>query len=151
MAKNNVDNVKEQQIAVKNNSANVETAEGNVEAKPKRKLNKFQILNIVLASCLVAIALGISIYFIVANHRTPLKEVLTPENYEEITVGMSYDDVFDLLGAGKRMASAGSDEVTYVWQSNNGKMIVVTFSATRSLGGIKADKVIDKGELNVYS
>lgn len=150
MAKNNVNNQKEQQTVVEN-TVNAENLEANVEAKPKRKLEKFQILNIVLASCLVALALGIAIYFIVANHRTPLKEVLTPENYEEITVGMSYDDVFDLLGSGKRMASTDSDEVTYVWQSNNGKMIVVTFSATRSLGGIKPNKVIDKGELNVYS
>lgn len=155
MAKTNVKNKDSQdklEVCAENSSVeNLPATEAVVTTKPKHKLNKFQIINIVLVSCLTVIVLATTIYFIVGNRNKPLEEVLTPANYEQIEVGMTYDDVFDILGSGKRMASTGSNQVTYVWQSNKGKMIIVVFSITKDNSGIKPDKVVDKAESNVYS
>jgi hypothetical protein len=71
------------------------------------------------------------------------EEVVTEENFERVTVGMSYGEVEGILGAGQREDSGGygstsggiptgndsgsSKQQTYVWE-DDGKQIVVVFN-----------------------
>ncbi len=118
------------------------------ETKPEPKLNKYQVMSIVFASLLALVIVGFVIYGAVKNYRKPLEEVLTPENYAEIVVDMKYNDVVNLLGEGRRMGSE-VNEVTYVWQSNNDKMIVVTFTGVKENGKLVPKVVKEKAQLNV--
>lgn len=70
-------------------------------------------------------------------------EKLTDENFERVTVGMSYSEVESILGEGKREDSGGvgitgagiptgqdsgsSKQQTYTWEEDN-KQVVVVFN-----------------------
>jgi hypothetical protein len=70
-------------------------------------------------------------------------ETLTDENFERVTVGMSYSEVESILGEGKREDSGGygmtsggiptgqdsgsSKQQTYTWEED-GKQVVVVFN-----------------------
>ncbi len=127
------------------NTNNVEQpiAESNVQTetkKPKIQLNRYQVISIICASLLVALALAVGIYFIVKNSEddkppyTP-PVVLTVENYNSITEGMTYEQVFAILGEGKRFGNNNPGELSYTWQDNGDRLIVVTFTAEDAQGG----------------
>lgn len=130
---------------------------------PKRKLNNYQILSIVCAALLVAIALGVGIYFIVKNAQenklknptTPaqIEEVLTEENYNKINVGMSYTEVFNILGEGKRQTNNdGNQTMNVVWEANNSKYIIVTFTTSKNdENEIVLGTVVEKMQLGVVA
>ena len=105
-------------------------------SKPKIKLNIYQIISIVCAGLLIAVGIGLGIYFAALNKapernpKDPLQAVLTLDNYNLITVGMTYDEVVDILGTGKRSTSSEAGQLNYIWEDNNDKYIIVTFSAT---------------------
>lgn len=132
------------------NEVVVEQTTENVN-QPKRKLNGYQILNIVLASVLVALALGAGIYFLVKalNKEDPLTPVLNAENYNQVVVDMTYDDVIDIFGAGKRTESTGTNQVTYIWQDNGGRIMVITFTANRTAAGLVPQKVLEKAQSGI--
>lgn len=135
-----------------------EVKEENVEnatEKPKKKLNKEQKLCIILAAVLVAFALGVGIYFIVQRvialkNDTPIEEVLTVENYNKITNGMTYEQVFAILGDGRRTVNTEEQTISYVWEANSSKYIVVNFSATKNAKNeLVPVAVTSKAELGV--
>ncbi len=125
--------------------------------KTREKLNKYQILSIVLASIMVALAVGVGIYFISANSKksddksedtpTNIESWLTLEKYNSITVGMTYKQVFDTLGEGRRQAgSEAIDEgkykykISFVWEGNSGQVIVLKFKVE----GFEKTKTVDQ-------
>lgn len=138
--------------------ANVTPAEpkSTENKKPRIKLNRYQIISIVCASILVALSLGVGIYFIVKNKqnerkpREPLAVVLTMDNYNLITDGMSYSEVFDILGSGKQTPSPATGEISYTWADNNGRYIVITFEAEENAQGQLVPTIVkDKGQLGL--
>lgn len=125
----------------------------NAVDQPKRKLNRYQILNIVLISLLVALALGVGIYYLVKalDKPDPVLPVLTPENYEQVVVDMSYDDVIDIFGAGKRTEASGANEVDYIWQDNGGRIMIITFKANKTVAGLVPTKVLEKAQYGIIA
>ena len=140
---------------VENNTVNEQ------EKAPKRKLNVYQIVSIVCAALLVAIALGVGIYFIVkevqknrpATPGTQIEQVLTEENYNKINVGMSYTEVFNILGEGKRQTNNdGNQTMNVVWEANNSKYIIVTFTVSKNdKNEIVLGTVVEKSQLGVVA
>ncbi len=140
---------------VENNTVNEQ------EKAPKRKLNVYQIVSIVCAALLVAIALGVGIYFIVKEVQknrpaTPgiqIEQVLTEENYNKINVGMSYTEVFNILGEGKRQTNNdGNQTMNVVWEANNSKYIIVTFTVSKNdKNEIVLGTVVEKSQLGVVA
>lgn len=136
------------------------TAETNTAEtkKPKIQLNRYQIISIVCASLLVALALGVGIYFIVKAAKekdpgyTPPAVVLTADNYNQITNGMTYAEVFEILGSGKRSTNNEVGQLNYTWQDNSGHYIVITFTATAGTGenaGLVPGIVISKAQIGI--
>ena len=124
--------------------------------KPKIKLNRYQVISIVCASILVALSLGVGIYFIVKNKqnerkpREPLAVVLTLANYDLIMEGMTYSEVVEILGTGKQSPSAATGQISYAWEDNNGRYVAITFTATRNAQNqLVPGTVIDKAQLGL--
>lgn len=146
---------------LENKSTENETTENETtNVKVKEKLNGYQILSIVLASILVALALGVGIYFIIKNAQenknpntlTPLESRLTEENYNKITVGMTYEQVFAIMGEGKRTDSEDVNSINIVWQGNNSKIIVVTFSVViNNKGELVPNTVTSKAQSGIIN
>ena len=145
-----------------NNTNNVEqpvVESTNTTKKPKIQLNRYQVISIVCASLLVALALAVSIYFIVKKAQeedvpphTPPAVVLNAENYNQITVGMTYEQVFALIGDGKRASNDNIDQLTYMWQDNGGRYIIITFSAVDAPAGQQgkvAGSVLEKNQIGI--
>lgn len=128
-----------------------------VNNSSKKKLNKYQIISIVCVSVMLALLLATGIYFIVKNNRDkagskPLAQILTETNYNKIEVGQTYKQVTDIFGAGRRTSSEVTDQVTYIWETNNGKVLVITFTATRDKNNkIVAGTVIEKSQIGIIS
>lgn len=129
---------------------------------PKRKLNNYQILSIVCAALLVAIALGVGIYFIVKNAQenklknptTPaqIEQVLTEENYNKINVGMPYSEVFKILGAGKQQPSEIENTINIVWEANSNRYIIITFTTSKNdKDELVFGNVVEKMQLGVVA
>lgn len=139
---------------VENNTVNEQ------EKAPKRKLNVYQILSIVCAALLVAIALGVGIYFIVkevqknrpATPGTQIEQVLTEENYNKINVGMPYSEVFKILGAGKQQPSEIENTINIVWEANSNKYIIITFTTSKNdKDELVFGNVVEKMQLGVVA
>ena len=109
-------------------------------------------MSIVFASLLVVFILTVGIVLIVKNHkppRTPLAELLTEENYNKIEEGQTLKQVTDIFGAG-RQTSTSNNEIVYVWESNTGKYLVVTFTVVRdSDNKLVAGVVKEKGQSGI--
>lgn len=127
---------------------------------PKRKLNVYQILSIVCAALLVAIALGVGIYFIVKEVQknrpaTPgiqIEKVLTEENYNKINVGMPYSEVFKILGAGKQQPSEIENTINIVWEANSNRYIIITFTTSKNdKDELVFGNVVEKMQLGVVA
>lgn len=139
---------------VENNTVNEQ------EKAPKRKLNNYQIVSIVCAALLVAIALGVGIYFIVkevqknrpATPGTQIEQVLTEENYNKINVGMPYSEVFKILGAGKQQPSEIENTINIVWEANSNKYIIITFTTSKNdKDELVFGNVVEKMQLGVVA
>ena len=139
---------------VENNTVNEQ------EKAPKRKLNVYHILSIVCAALLVAIALGVGIYFIVkevqknrpATPGTQIEQVLTEENYNKINVGMPYSEVFKILGAGKQQPSEIENTINIVWEANSNKYIIITFTTSKNdKDELVFGNVVEKMQLGVVA
>lgn len=139
---------------VENNTVNEQ------EKAPKRKLNVYQIVSIVCASLLVAIALGVGIYFIVkeiqknrpATPGTQIEQVLTEENYNKINVGMPYSEVFKILGAGKQQPSEIENTINIVWEANSNRYIIITFTTSKNdKDELVFGNVVEKMQLGVVA
>ena len=139
---------------VENNTVNEQ------EKAPKRKLNVYQIVSIVCASLLVAIALGVGIYFIVKEVQknrpaTPgiqIEKVLTEENYNKINVGMPYSEVFKILGAGKQQPSEIENTINIVWEANSNRYIIITFTTSKNdKDELVFGNVVEKMQLGVVA
>lgn len=139
---------------VENNTVNEQ------EKAPKRKLNVYQILSIVCAALLVAIALGVGIYFIVKEVQknrpaTPgiqIEKVLTEENYNKINVGMPYSEVFKILGAGKQQPSEIENTINIVWEANSNRYIIITFTTSKNdKDELVFGNVVEKMQLGVVA
>lgn len=139
---------------VENNTVNEQ------EKAPKRKLNVYQILSIVCAALLVAIALGVGIYFIVkeiqknrpATPGTQIEQVLTEENYNKISVGMPYSEVFKILGAGKQQPSEIENTINIVWEANSNRYIIITFTTSKNdKDELVFGNVVEKMQLGVVA
>ena len=147
-----------------NNTNNVEqpiVESTNTTKKPKIQLNRYQVISIVCASLLVALSLAVGIYFIVKKAQeedvpphTPPAVVLNETNYNQIAVGMTYEQVFALIGDGKRASNANVNQLTYMWQDNGGRYIIVTFTAEDAPAGQQGKvpgTVIEKSQIGVIS
>ena len=147
-----------------NNTNNVEqpiVESTNTTKKPKIQLNRYQVISIVCASLLVALALGVGIYFIVKKVQeenvpphTPPAVVLNETNYNQIAVGMTYEQVFALIGDGKRASNDNVNQLTYMWQDNGGRYIIVTFTAEDAPAGQQGKvpgTVIEKNQIGVIA
>lgn len=139
---------------VENNTVNEQ------EKAPKRKLNVYQIVSIVCAALLVAIALGVGIYFIVkeiqknrpATPGTQIEQVLTEENYNKINVGMPYSEVFKILGAGKQQPSEIENTINIVWEANSNRYIIITFTTSKNdKDELVFGNVVEKMQLGVVA
>ena len=139
---------------VENNTVNEQ------EKAPKRKLNVYQIVSIVCAALLVAIALGVGIYFIVKDVQknrpaTPgiqIEKVLTEENYNKINVGMPYSEVFKILGAGKQQPSEIENTINIVWEANSNRYIIITFTTSKNdKDELVFGNVVEKMQLGVVA
>lgn len=139
---------------VENNTVNEQ------EKAPKRKLNVYQIVSIVCAALLVAIALGVGIYFIVKEVQknrpaTPgiqIEKVLTEENYNKINVGMPYSEVFKILGAGKQQPSEIENTINIVWEANSNRYIIITFTTSKNdKDELVFGNVVEKMQLGVVA
>lgn len=139
---------------VENNTVNEQ------EKAPKRKLNVYQIVSIVCAALLVAIALGVGIYFIVktvqknrpATPGTQIEQVLTEENYNKISVGMPYSEVFKILGAGKQQPSEIENTINIVWEANSNRYIIITFTTSKNdKDELVFGNVVEKMQLGVVA
>ena len=133
---------------------NVETPQTDTTNKKHKiiELNRYQVMSIVFASLLVVFILTVGIVLIVKNHkppRTPLAELLTEENYNKIEEGQTLQQVTDIFGAG-RQTSTSNNEIVYVWESNTGKYLVVTFTVVRdSDNKLVAGVVKEKGQSGI--
>ena len=67
---------------------------------------------------------------------------------------MTYEQVFALIGDGKRASNANVNQLTYMWQDNGGRYIIVTFTAEDAPNGQQGKvpgTVIEKSQIGVIS